>query len=265
MNSWLSQHFLVYAHRGASAFAPENTVVSFARAAACGAGALETDVRLSADGQFVLLHDADVARTTGGGGQVAEMSLDALRRLDAGYRFVDAHGRSWRGRGARIPTLEEALSATDLPMTLEIKDTRGGVARRLIAELDRLDALGRVSICSHTDWHFLSEIRELAPMLPINTSRAWVVFFSLMVRLGLARHVAWPWDLFQVPLAYRHYPVVTPAFLRAAWCCGKPVHCWTINEVTEMHRLLSLGVDGIMSDYPDRLVAAAGMYEWKQT
>src|ERR1700752_3879311 len=103
---------LVIAHRGNSAFFPENTLESFDQAVAIGADALEFDVRLSRDGRAVVIHDATLERTTNGAGEVAALTVDELQRLDAGYRFTHDGGRTFpfRGRGLTIPTLEMVLS-----------------------------------------------------------------------------------------------------------------------------------------------------------
>src|ERR671916_458700 len=99
------------AHRGASALAPENTIEAFRLAVEAGAGGLELDVHVTRDGHIVVIHDATVDRTTNGTGAVSEMTLEELRRLDAGHNFSPDGGptRPYRGRGVRVPTLGEVL------------------------------------------------------------------------------------------------------------------------------------------------------------
>lgn len=112
----------LFAHRGASEQAPENTLAAFERAVALGASYLETDARLTRDGEVVLLHDADVERTTDGSGRIDELDLAELRRLDAGHRFSPDGGRSFpfRGSGVRVPRLAELLET--LPVALLTSD-----------------------------------------------------------------------------------------------------------------------------------------------
>jgi glycerophosphoryl diester phosphodiesterase len=112
---------LVFAHRGNSAHAPENTLEAFRQAVALGVDGLEFDVRLTADGVPVVFHDPTVERTTDGRGAVAAMTLAELRELDAGYRF-GATAHPYRGKGVGVPTVEEALDVTaPLPLVVEVK------------------------------------------------------------------------------------------------------------------------------------------------
>jgi glycerophosphoryl diester phosphodiesterase len=137
-------HPLVIGHRGAAGVAPENTLLSFERALADGAQILESDIHLSRDGIPILLHDPDVERTTEGRGEAASLELAALKRLDAGHRFEDEHGgHPYRGRGLRIPTLEEAFDAFPAArFNLEIKSADPRATRAtldLIASYERSD------------------------------------------------------------------------------------------------------------------------------
>ena len=114
---------LLFGHRGASGECPENTIESFERALAQGAMAIETDVHLSRDGEVVVFHDADLARTTNEAGPVAERSLAELEQLDAGYRFSrDGETFPYRGKGIRIPTLHQVFQVfPDVPFNIELK------------------------------------------------------------------------------------------------------------------------------------------------
>src|SRR6185437_92141 len=128
---------LVIAHRGNSAFFPENTLEAFERAVALGADALELDVRLSSDGRAVVIHDPTLERTTNGTGAVGAQALAGLQRLDAGFRFTRDGGRSFpfRGRGITIPAFEVVLSAfPDLPMIVEIKTRDASAEVRRVIE-----------------------------------------------------------------------------------------------------------------------------------
>ncbi|MGI8650677.1 MAG: glycerophosphodiester phosphodiesterase family protein, partial [Rubrobacter sp.] len=109
------------AHRGASASAPENTFAAFDRAISDGADALEIDVRLSADGRLLVIHDETVDRTTDGSSEVGSLSLDEISGLDAGYRFAPDDGHPYRDRGLSVPTLAETLGRyPEVPFNIEI-------------------------------------------------------------------------------------------------------------------------------------------------
>ena len=133
----------VIGHRGSAGEAPENTLLSFECALADGAAILESDVHLTRDGVPVLIHDDAVDRITEGSGRVADFSLDALRHLDAGYRFTPDQGRThpYRGRGLRVPTLQEAFAAfPGARFNLELKENLAGMVERSVEAVAR--ALG---------------------------------------------------------------------------------------------------------------------------
>jgi glycerophosphoryl diester phosphodiesterase len=113
----------VIAHRGASAHAPENTMPAFERAVAAGAHALELDVRVSADGRAMVIHDATLHRTTGGAGDVAALPAAAIHAADAGARFTrDGRTFPFRGQGVRVPTIDEVLERFPaMPLLIEVK------------------------------------------------------------------------------------------------------------------------------------------------
>lgn len=232
-------HPRVIAHRGASAYAPENTLAAFRRAVELGASAIETDLRLTRDGKFVLLHGARVSRTTDGHGNVDRMAFDALRKLDAG---------SWFGKefaGEQIPTLEEALELTtrlDVWLYLGLKTgIEGPVAFALVDALRRSRRMDRVVLLSY-DPAALALLRATDPR----------VLTALLVgrigpTIGPAKRAG------AQLLAPRHRRV-TGRMVRRAHEAGLGVVPWTVNTRREMRRLLGLGVDGIMTDWPDRLI-----------
>src|SRR5918993_3646085 len=141
------------AHRGASALAPENTIEAFRLAVEAGAGGLELDVHLTRDGHVVVLHDATVDRTTDGEGPVSEMTLEELRAFDAGHNFSPDGGpsRPYRGRGVRVPILEEVLREfPGVAVNIDIKAGRPGIEAAVLGVLREADALGRVIVVSTT-------------------------------------------------------------------------------------------------------------------
>jgi glycerophosphoryl diester phosphodiesterase len=251
----------VIGHRGCAGEVPENTLASFEAGLAAGAHVLESDVHLTRDGVPVLIHDDDVARVSDGSGPVGAHALAQLARLDAGHRFSPDGGRShpWRGRGLRIPTLAEALAAfPGARFNLELKEDVPGIVERsveVVASAGRapltlltaaLPAL-MARIHAHLDASGVDAAR--------GASEADVLAFVRAALDGVAPP-AGPMAL-QVPASHAGAPLVTAPFVRHAHAHGIAVHVWTINEPDEMRRLLALGVDGIVSDFPRRLARVA--------
>ena len=247
----------VIGHRGSAGDAPENTLPSFALGLASGAAILESDVHLTRDGVPVLLHDDAVDRTTDGSGRVAALSLAQLQTLDAGHRFSADGGRThpFRGRGLRVPTLEEALAAfPDARFNLELKEGLPGLVEGCLERIRNAGGERRTLLTAGDD----ALMQEL---------RAGVAQSGLPVALGAsAREVGdflrcaiekrgpapGPMAL-QVPPDFGGRPLVTREFVEHAHAHHLVVHVWTIDEPDQMRALLALGVDGIVTDYPTRL------------
>jgi len=242
---------LLVAHRGGAKLAPENTLVAFRSAVEdWGADMLELDVRLTGDGQVVVIHDAKVEPTTEGAGAVAELTLDEIRTLDAGYRFVDLEGeRSFRGRGVGVPTMEEVLDACPgVWLNVEAKEAR--VAGPL-AELLRLRGEEhRVLIAAELE-RSRRDARGYAG--PWGASRGPCLRFWLAHQLPGGGPYTPRADALQIPEIWKGWRVLTPRFVREAHRRNIPVHVWTVDDPADMRRLLEWGVDGIQSDRPDLL------------
>jgi glycerophosphoryl diester phosphodiesterase len=241
---------LLVAHRGGAGLAPENTLEAFRRAAAWWrADMVELDVRASADGHCVVIHDPTVERTTDGSGAVAELTLAELRRLDAGHRFTPDGGVTWpfRGQGLRIPTLDEVLEALPrTPITVEVK--AGAAQRPFLEAVHRHDAVDRVVAAG-----MYERDRTLFSAWPgaVSASTEQVRRFCVghWCRLGA---LACPRvDVVQVPERRGRLRIVTPRFVRDLHRRGIQVHVWTVNDPAAMRRLLAWGVDGIITDRPD--------------
>ena len=231
---------LAIAHRGASGYAPENTFAAFRRAIALGAGFIETDLQLSRDARLVAIHDATVNRTTNGQGAVHDMTLAELRRLDAG---------SWFGSefaGERIPTIEEILEFAnkhDVVFYLEMKPSGSwGGEHALIGALRESREIARTVVISF-DAAILAAVRKIEP--------------TLMTGLLFEGHIPNPLDK-AIEIGARQLAVrgdlVTPRLLKEARGHDLQVVCWTVNHPGHMRLLVQAGVDGIISDYPDRLL-----------
>lgn len=232
---------LAIAHRGASGYAPENTLAAFRRATALGVTFIETDLHLTRDVHFVALHDETVDRTTTGQGAIQTLTLAEVRRLDAG---------SWFGSefmGERVPTLVEILEFArkhDVVFYLELKPNGfWGGEHALIGALREAGQIARVVIISFESG-ILEGLRRLEPTLMTGLLIDHQIgeAFRKTNEIG-ARQIAIRGDL------------VTPNFLLEAHKRDLQVVCWTINNPAHMRMLASAGVDGIMSDYPDRLLS----------
>jgi glycerophosphoryl diester phosphodiesterase len=242
---------LLVAHRGGSRLAPENTLEAFRDAVErWRADMLEMDVRLTRDGEVVVIHDETVDRTTDGTGPVFSFTLEELHRLDAGHRFVDVLGQpSFRGRGVRIPRFEDVLLA--LPqarMNVEAKEPR--VAAALVEIIRRHGAEARVLVAAERE-PCRDAVRGYPG--PWGASRAQVFWFWVLHRLPWGGPYTPAADILQVPELWKGLRIVTPGFVRAAHERNVPVQVWTVDDPADMRRLLALGVDGIQTDRPDVL------------
>jgi len=207
--------------------------------------AFQTDLHLTRDARFVAIHDATLERTTNGRGAVHEFSLAELRELDAGHWF----DRSFMGQ--RIPTLEEILAFSreqDVVFYLEIKyDSAWGMHHALVAALQNAQNTARTIVISF-DPATLAALRRLDP--------------SVMIGVLLDRAPRDPQtDLVKAAVdvgARQICPrssIVTPELVKAAHDSDLHVAAWTVNRAEEMRDLIAAGVDGIMTDFPDRLRA----------
>jgi glycerophosphoryl diester phosphodiesterase len=244
---------LVIAHRGSSSEAPENTLPAFEAAVRRGVDAVELDVRLTADGAPVVIHDATLDRTTDRTGAVSALTLAELRAVDAGWQFSPDLGRShpYRGGDARVPTLGEVLWAfPGLSILVEIKEPSAQEAVRRVLIQD--DAASRCVVAS--------EHREalLAFDQPPFARGASGPEISALYRAALLRRrIPTPgYRMLSVPLRYRGLPVPTSRFVAAARTNGCAVHVWTVDSPDTARRLWRRGVSGIVTNVPGTIVEA---------
>lgn len=235
--------FTRIAHRGASGECPENTLVAFRRAIDLGAAMVECDLQLTADGHVVVIHDETVERTTGGAGRVCDLSLKDIRALDAG---------SWRGArfaGERVPTLEETLDAVAPRAALNLELKGNGDDARLVlstlAAVSRSGVLDRV-LFSSFDMRLLERLRTASPHARIAVLWSGPPF-------------AEAWRLARELGAIALHPraaVAAPDLIAEARAKGLMTHVWTVSSVERVVELVRLGVDGVISDHPGRLLEA---------
>lgn len=244
----------VIAHQGGRGLWPENTLYAFTRAIALGVDALEMDLRPTSDGEIVVMHDATVDRTTNGTGRVDTMTLAEIRKLDAGYRFESDGEFPHRGHGLTVPTLEEVLTAfPDSRMTLEMKEFTPEQAVAFCRTLEEHSATTRTLVASfgHDP---MSAFRDACPAVATSaTLREGLALYQLN-RMGIASLYRSPAVALQIPETFGERRVVEPRLLDLAAAYNVKVEVWTVNQEDDMKRLLDMGVQGIITDYPDRLL-----------
>jgi glycerophosphoryl diester phosphodiesterase len=244
------------AHRGASSLAPENTIEAFRIGLEEGAGGLELDVHMTSDGHIVVIHDATVDRTTSGTGAVSEMTIDELRGPDAGYNFSPDGGptRPYRGRGSRVPTLEDVLlEFPGVAVNIDIKAGGSGIEAAVLEVIREANSLDRVLVVSTSHATVKRFRRVSGGHVSTGASRWETGIFYLLSRLHLEWLARPDYDALQVPPVHKGIPLVTPRFIAAAHSRGVRVDAWTINQPDDMRHLLDLGVDVIMTDRPGTL------------
>jgi glycerophosphoryl diester phosphodiesterase len=242
----------IFGHRGAAGVAPENTLVSFNRALADGADVLELDVHATADGEIVVLHDPTLERTTDGAGPVTAHGWSEVARLDAGFHFTPDGGQSFpfRGGGIQVPRLADVLrECPRIPLNIEIKQSEPPIVDAVV-RLVR-DAGARVLLAAELD-PVMQAIRAAAPDVPTSLAAGEVAVFIAALQSGTPPVLPEGAVALQIPPRYGNVTLVDAQTLTAAHALGAEVHVWTINDPAEMRRLLALGCDGLMSDFPDR-------------
>jgi glycerophosphoryl diester phosphodiesterase len=223
---------LLYAHRGASAVAPENTLTAFRRAIDDGADGVELDVRATADGTLVVLHDRDLSRTTAGTGFVDELALDQVLRYDA-------------GGGDRVPTLMEVLDLLSGTLRLDLEVKQPGVEAALLDLLGAYPTAERA--ISSFDWNVLRTIRALD-----DEAELWPL--SIVAENDLFATAA---EL-KAPAVALLAAGIDEAVIERCEAAGLDVVAWTVNDPEGAFRLRRLGVAAVCTDAPAVLRAAVG-------
>jgi glycerophosphoryl diester phosphodiesterase len=247
----------VVAHRGGGGQWPGETFFAFRNAV--NADVLEFDLRITSDDKFVLMHNANVNDTTNGVGLVRLMKLSEIQKLDAGYKWTNDGGATYpfRGKGISVPTLEETLQELKPKrMNIEIKGWHPLKGERLAAHFcEVLAAAGmedKVLVASfHTD--ILRTIRRLSTKIATSAATFDLLKFVLGNKFGKTAKVEA--EAIQISPEILNRQVIDQKLLSRAHAAGLPLHAWTINERPEMRRFIDLGVDGIITDFPDLLVS----------
>ncbi|HET7620645.1 MAG TPA: glycerophosphodiester phosphodiesterase family protein [Gemmatimonadaceae bacterium] len=243
----------IIAHRGASGRAPENTMRSFELALEEGADALELDVRVSADGVPVVIHDANLLRTTGVDALVATLPTERILEMDAGERFSPDAGRTFplRGQGVRVPLLGDVLAAfPSTPLIVEIKTSAASEAVRRL--LEERGAAAR-SVLMSFEPAALDIFRNASWLTGATGSDTLRLIRRALLRRGPE---AVSYAAFSLPERYHGVPLPLDLIARTAKRMEKPVHIWPIDSPERARRLWRKGVAGIVTNYPSEILAA---------
>jgi glycerophosphoryl diester phosphodiesterase len=231
----------IFAHRGASADAPENTLSAFALAIEQGADGIELDVQMSADGELVVIHDEKLDRTTNGKGLVVQHRYEELKRLDASKGF----GKGYKNEP--IPLLSQVLDLvepTNLELNIELKNgiiPYHGMEEKVIAMVREYGMEKRV-IFSSFNHYSVVKMAQLAP--EIETA---ILYVS-----GLYE----PWNYvapYGIRALHPYFHAAVPEIVKGAHQAGLKVRPYTVNKTADMKRMIAIGVDAIITNYPKRL------------
>ncbi len=258
-----NEGILVIAHQGGDGLWPSNTLFAFENAVALGVDMLEIDIHSTQDGVLVVIHDDTVDRTTDGTGKVQDFTFAELQALDAGYDWptlegMDSSTHPYRGQGITIPALEDVLAAfPDMRMVIEIKQKEPSITQPLCEMLAAYDMTEKVLIGAF-DADVLVEFREVCPGVRTSAGESEVTEFYFRSIGGTLDEYEVTAQALQVPEYSGNIQVVTPEFIEAARSLQLNVQVWTVNEADQMERMIALGVDGIITDFPDKLLEMLG-------
>ena len=240
-----AKRVMCYAHRGARGHAPENTLLAFDMAFDLGAEAIECDVQRTSDGQLVILHDGTVNRTTDGKGPVAEQTFAQARKLNAGKRW---------GLTQRVPTLDETLQlvqrrsgAINLEIKAETEAEALGTAEAVAPVLEALESpLRERLLVSSFELPSVRLLKQRLPWLRIAAlygGREWRQRDMLAPALEMGAEAIHP-----------GVNLTTAELIRDAHAAGLQVNVWTANSLSTIYKLITWDVDGLFSDFPERVI-----------
>ncbi|MBB6218990.1 glycerophosphoryl diester phosphodiesterase [Anaerosolibacter carboniphilus] len=233
----------IFAHRGASGYAPENTMAAFQKALEMGADGIELDVHLSKDGRLIVCHDETLQRTTNGMGWIKDMTLEEIRQYDGGSWFSEEYQRE------KVPVLEEVLDLIQSTKTLLNVEIKNGIViypgiERKVINLIRRYALEERTIISSFYHYSLVESKRIDPF----------------IKTGALYVAGWlePWEYARKIQADALHPIyhnIDLAFVEGCRSYGIDINTYTVNEEADMARLAGMGVAGIITNHPDRGVS----------
>jgi glycerophosphoryl diester phosphodiesterase len=251
---------LVIAHQGGDGVWPGESMLAYDESARLGVDVLEGDVHMTKDGVLVLMHDDTVDRTTDGSGAISDMTLGQIKQLDAAYDWSPDDGKTfpYRGQGVQVTTVEELFKAhADRHMNLEIKQVTPSIATPFCELIAKYNMQDRVLVASFKT-EAMDEFRRVCPQIATSAVEDEVRLFFILNTIFLGGAYSPIETAMQVPETSGSLHVLTPGFIATAHRRGMQVHVWTVNEEADMQRMIDLGVDGIITDRPDRLMKLLG-------
>ena len=246
----ISAQPLVIAHRGASAYAPENTLASFELAIDIGADAIELDLRQTKDSVLVVLHDADIDRTTNGEGNVKDFTFSELQKLDAGSWFHKEFSNQ------KIPSLEEVIDLLDdsTIIIIELKEgneTYPGIEERVV-EIVNQNNIESQTILKSFDPNVLGRLRKIDQTIPlIYVYAVRIPWLGMIIDRGVTFDSVYDLD---VEYLQPHRFFLSKSFVDDAQARGYKIISWGVNSTEAINESLEYGVDGIETDYPDKVL-----------
>jgi glycerophosphoryl diester phosphodiesterase len=244
-----AEYPLRFAHRGSRVLWPENTAEAFQGAIDLGYQYIETDVRITRDGVVVAFHDGTLERTTNGAGPVDRWDLKDLQRLDAAWWFDEENGYPLRGTGVKVRALSEIFAMwPDAYFNIDLK---GPKLEWPVADVIKRHGMENSTMIGSFVDHRVAKFRRITRgEVAVSAGPSSVLAMVAASRLG--RTSRRPVQAYQLPFNYGSVPI-DRKLIDAVHGAGAQIHTWTVNEAADMHRLLDLGVDGIVSDRPDTL------------
>jgi len=239
-----------FAHRGSCELWPENTLHAFEKAGHYNCRHIETDIRLSRDGEIVIFHDETLERTTNGTGKISDKDWKELQQLDAAYNFNPQANFPLRSKGIRIPSLQEAMETfPQMKFNLDLK--QAGMEKAVAQLIERNNYHDRVCLASFHGRRIRRCRKMLSKPVEISSGSVGAVFYWFASRIGIS--LSPDISASQVPLRQWNLTFADQKFIQAAHRAGIQVHVWVVNEPGDMQRLIGQGADGIVTDRIDLL------------
>jgi glycerophosphoryl diester phosphodiesterase len=232
---------IIFGHRGANKVAPENTLSSFEKAFELGAPAIELDVMLSSDQRIMVIHDSTLDRTTNGHGLVKEITLNELKKLDAGLRFAPHF------KGERIPTLDEVfdLAKNDYLINIELKNyasSRDNLVEKVIELVTKRKMTDHVIFSSFLLRNII-KVRKYLPGIP----SALLTYEGIVGKLEISPILRWLSPRFIHP----EFHLIDEKYIQNEHAHNRKVNIWTVDEEKVLKRFIKANVDGIITNDPD--------------
>ena len=258
----VKNHPEVIAHRGGAGEWPGETLFAYQQAVKAGVDVLEMDVYMTKDDELVLMHNPTVNKTTNGKGLIATKTVKQLQQLDAGYSWSDDGQKTFpfHGKGITVPTLKEIFEAfPDMRMNIEMKEATKSPVARLCGLIQEHNMTDRVLVASFST-KYLQAFRQACPNVATSASTGELLQFLSKNSLVVHSSFKPKSDALQMIEKILGHRVVTQEFVKKVHRLNMPLHTWTVDPVAEMNRMIRVGVDGIITNYPTRLLKILGRF-----